>query len=133
MPTTRANRRAKTKVDKEQENKKVANQGDPAQKKLRRKYVAPPESDDERIESDDNSQFRVVSHTPKSDLENICDNIRDNANLFGLKGIDFNKLLREEQNMVEESIYIVMAKFKNTLFKLGNTMPKDLYSIVENK
>ena len=35
--------------------------------------------------------------------------------------------------MVEESIYTMMAKFKNTPLELDNTMPKELYSIVENK
>ena len=93
---------------------------------LKRKYVL-------TLEFDDNSQFRVVSHTTKFDLENTCDNIRDNADLSGLKGLDFNKLSRDEKNMVEESIYTMMAKFKNTLLELDNTMPKELYSNVENK
>ena len=35
--------------------------------------------------------------------------------------------------MVEESIYTMMAKFKNTPLELDNTMPKELYLIVENK
>ena len=59
--------------------------------------MAPPESDDEKTKSNDNSQFRVVSHTSKSDLENICDNVGDNVDLLGLKGIEFNKLSREQQ------------------------------------
>ena len=59
-------------------------------KKQRRKYVAPPESDEEKKKSDDNSQFRVVRHTPKFDLEIICDNVKDNANLSNLKVIEFN-------------------------------------------
>ena len=42
-------------------------------------------------------------------------------------------LSRDEKNMVEESIYAMMAKFKNTPLELDNSMPKDLYSIVENK
>ena len=75
----------------------------------------------------------MVSQTTKSDLENICDNIRDNADLSGLKCIDFNKLSRDEQNMVEELDYNMMAKFKNTPLELDNLMPKELYSIVENK
>ena len=75
----------------------------------------------------------MVSHTTKSNLENTCDNIRDNADLSGLKGIDFNKLTRKDKNMVEESIYTMMEKFKNTPLELDNTMPKELYSIVENK
>ena len=65
-------------VAKEQEMNKAIEKGGLAEKN-RRKYVAPLESDEERIESDENGQFRVVSHTTKSDLENICDNIRDNA------------------------------------------------------
>ena len=95
--------------------------------------MAPSESDDEKTKSDDNSQFRVVSHTPKSNLETICDNVKDNTDLSNLKGIEFNKLSREQKNMVEESIYTMMAKFKNTPLKLDNTIPKELYSIVENK
>ena len=59
--------------------------------------MEPLESNDERIESEDNNQFRVVSHTPKFDLENIYENVRDNANLSSLKGLDFYKLGREEQ------------------------------------
>ena len=75
----------------------------------------------------------MVSHTTKSDLENVCDNIRDNADLIGLKNIDFNKLTRDEKNIVEESIYTMMAKFKTTPLELDNSMPKELSSIVENK
>ena len=86
--------------------------------------MAPLESDEERTESDDNSQFRVVSHTPKSNLENTCDNIRDNVDLSGLKGIDFNKLTRKEQNIMEELVYTMMEKFKNTPLELDNSMPK---------
>ena len=35
--------------------------------------------------------------------------------------------------MVEESVYTMMAKFKNTPLELDNSIPKDLYSIIENK
>ena len=66
------------------------------QKKQRRKYIAQPKKDDERIEFEDTSQFRVVSHTPKSNLENIYDNVKNNADLIGLKSINFEKLGREE-------------------------------------
>ena len=110
---------------------KATKQGVLAEKK-RRKYVAPLESDEEKTKFD-NDQFRVVRHTTKSNLENICDNIRDNVNLSGLKTIDFNKLTREEQNIVEESIYTMMANFKTTPLELDNSMPKELSSIVDNK
>ena len=75
----------------------------------------------------------MVSHAPKSNIDNICDNIRDNVDLTSLKTIEFNKLNREDQNKIEESVYAMMAKFKNTPLEFDTTMPKDLYSIVENK
>ena len=74
----------------------------------------------------------MISHTPKSNLENIFHNVENNANLIGLKSINFEKLGREEENQVEESIYAMMSKFKNTPLKLDNTIPKELYTIVEN-
>ena len=61
---------------------------------MRRKYVAQPDSDDDKIDSEDTSQFRVVSHALKSNLEKIYDNVKDNADLSGLKNIEFNKLSR---------------------------------------
>jgi len=66
-------------------------------------------------------------------LENVCNKIRDNADLTSLKTIDFNKLTREGHNIVEESMYTMMAKFKTTPLELENSMPKELSSIVENK
>ena len=35
--------------------------------------------------------------------------------------------------MVEEFVYTMMAKFKNTPLELDNSIPKDLYSVIENK
>ena len=102
-------------------------------KKPKRKLISQPQIDDEKTESKDTSQFRVVSHAPKSNLENICDNVRDNADLTKLRNIEFKKLSREDQNMVEESVYAMMEKIKNTPIELDNTMPKELYTIVENK
>ena len=68
----------------------------------------------------------MVSHALKSDLENISDNVKDNADLSGLKSMEYNKLSREEKNMVEESIYTMMAKFKTTPLELDNSIPKYL-------
>ena len=50
-----------------------------------------------------------------------------------LKNINFGKLAKEEKNKVEESIYAMMEKFKNTSLELDNSMPKELYTLVENK
>lgn len=50
-----------------------------------------------------------------------------------MKSIDFNKLSREEKNRIEESVHAMMAEFKCTPLELDNTMPKELYKIIENK
>lgn len=73
------------------------------------------------------------SHAPKSDIDNICDNVRNNVDFSELKNIEFKKLSRVDQNKIEESMYAMMAEFKNTPLELDNTMPKELYTIVENK
>ena len=63
---------------------------------MRIKYVVQPDFDEEKTKSEDTSQFKVVSHASKSDLENICDNIKDNVDLTSLKSIDFGKLNKDE-------------------------------------
>ena len=75
----------------------------------------------------------MVSHKPLSDIENLCANIKNNAVLSGLKNIDFEKLGREEKNLVEEAVYSLISKFKNTPLEFYNTIPKGLYDIVEQK
>ena len=88
---------------------------------------------DTNEEIEDTSQFRVVSHPPKSKVDRICDNIRNHVDISELKSISFGKLTKEEKNNIEDSIYSMMAKFKTTPLELDNTMPKDLYSLIENK
>ena len=74
----------------------------------------------------------MVSHPPKSAIDKFFEKIR-NVDLNDLKTLDFNKLSREEKNKLEESIYSMMVEFKNSPLELDNTMPKELYEIVENK
>ena len=112
------------------EKARVAEQGGPTKKKLRRKYVATLDIVEEKK---DTSQFIVVSHPPKSKVDKICDNIRDHVDIYELKSINFGQLTKEEKNNIEESIYSMMAKFKTTPLELDNTMPKELYSLIENK
>ena len=66
-------------------------------------------------------------------FENICENVKNNASFLGLKNVDFKKHGREENNLVEESIYAMMSKFKNTPLEFDNTLPKGLYDFVEQK
>ena len=94
--------------------------------------MAQPDSDEEKIELDDNSQFKVVSHLPKSTIDKLCTKIR-NGDLKDLKNLDFNKLNKEEKNKIEEFVYAMMAEYKHTPLELDGTMPKDLYKIVEDK
>ena len=94
--------------------------------------MAQPDSDEEKIESDDNSQFKVVSHPPKSTIDKLCTKIR-NGDLNDLKKLDFNKLNKEEKNKIKESVYAMMAEYKHTPLELDGTMPKELYKIVEDK
>ena len=75
----------------------------------------------------------MVSHAPKFNLENIFDNFKDNADMTILKKIYFGKLAREEKNKVEESVYAMISKFKDTPLELDNIVPKDLYTPIENK
>ncbi len=131
-PTTRVDTRATTQVEKEKEKQKAKKQGGPTEKKKRRNYVAPTESDEERTQPNED-QFRLVSHSTTSKLESVCNNIRDNVDLTSLKTIEFNELSKEQKNIEEESIYTMMAKFKTTPLELDNSIPKELSSIVENK
>ena len=96
--------------------------------------MATPDSDeDSNEETEYTSQFRVVIHPPKSKVDILCDNIKDNVDMSKLRDINFGKLSKEEQNWIEESIYEMMAKFKLTPLELDNTMPRELSSLVENK
>ena len=121
-PTTRADTSKSAQEEKEPEKEKDAEQGEQPQKK-RRKLIVAPESDDEGIESDE-EQYRLVRRSTSSRLENICNNIRDNADLSSLLTLEFNKLSKEQQRTVEESIYTMMAKFKTTPLELDDSIPK---------
>ena len=61
-PTTRDSTCATT--QKAKEKTKQVDQGGKFQKRPRRKYVAQDKSNEEKTESDDNNQFKVVSHNP---------------------------------------------------------------------
>ena len=76
-PTTRATARAITQKAKEEakEKKKVIEKTSEVQRN-RRKYISQLDSDEEKIESEDNNQFRVVSHPPKSTIDKLCESIR---------------------------------------------------------
>ena len=40
-------------------------------------------------EEEDTSQFRVVSHPSKYNIDKICDNIKENVDMSELKNIEF--------------------------------------------
>ena len=78
-PTIRASIRVTTQKDKEVA--KTKEKIGKALKRPKRKYVSPIETDEEKIELDENNQFQVVNHNPSLDLENLCENIRKNIDL----------------------------------------------------
>lgn len=50
-----------------------------------------------------------------------------------MRDIEFIKLSQEEQNKIENYVYALMIKFKTTPLELDNSIPKELYSLIENK
>ena len=65
-------------------------------------YVTQVEFNEEKIEYDDNIQFQVVSHSPSLDLNNLCENIRNNVDLSSFSSIEFDNLGKIEKNQVGE-------------------------------
>ena len=130
---TRATTRATTQKAKEEAaKKKKSTKKTEEEPRKRRKYVAQPDTDEEeKTESEDINQFKVVSH-PKSSIDKLCKKIR-NDDLNDLKNVDFNKLTKEEKNKVEEYIYAMMVDYKHTPLELDGKFPKDLYKIIEDK
>ena len=102
-------------------------------KTKRRNYVVSTELNGQKTESDDMSQYQVVSHGPSSDLDNLCNNIKNNANLLRFTHVEFDKLGKLDMNEVEESIYKMMATFKTMDIEIYNSLPKSLFDQVEKK
>ena len=74
-----------------------------------------------------NSKWWVI------DLENLCENVRNNVDLLGFSHIDFKNLGKVEKNQVEEAIYTMMATFKKAPLEIANSIPKILYEKFEQK
>ena len=66
----------------------------------------------------------MVSHT-KSLVAKLYAKIR-NDDLNDLNNVDINKLTKEEQNKVEESVYAMMADYKHTPLELDGQLPKKI-------
>ena len=75
----------------------------------------------------------MVSHNPSLDLENLCENVRNNANFSSFSHFEFDNLGKIENNQVEEVVYSMMATFKKNPLELANSIPKILYDRVEKK
>ena len=74
-----------------------------------------------------------MSHSPSSDLDNLCENVRNNVDLLGFFHIESDNLGKIEKNQVEEVVYAIMDTFKKTHLELANSIPKSLYGRVEQK
>lgn len=75
----------------------------------------------------------MVSHSPSSDLDNLCENIRNNVDLLGFSHTEFDNLRKIEKNQVEEVVYSMMAIVRMTPLELANSIPKTLYDRIEQK
>ena len=95
--------------------------------------MAQPNSNEEKTESDDIDQFKVVSHNTLSNLKNLCKNVKNNTDLSGFSHVNFDNLGKEKKIKVEESLYEMMSKFKTTPLEFSNSIPKSLYDLVEQK
>ena len=49
------------------------------------------------IEPNEKNQFKVVSHNPLLDLENLCENVKNSVDLSRFSHVDFEKLDKEEK------------------------------------
>ena len=92
-PTTKATTRASTqKINKEAVEKKRTTKEAQVEPKKKRKLVVQPDTD----EDEDISQFKVVSHPPKSPIDILCQKIR-NGDLNNVKEIDLTSSLRKNK------------------------------------
>ena len=66
----------------------------------------------------------MVSHNLSFDIDNLCENVKTNANLSNFSHIDFDKLGSEDKNNIEEDIYDMMATFKTTPLDIANLFLK---------
>ena len=134
-PLTRSSIRDATAQAKEAQSTKGKRKDDVVElsmtsKKLKRKLKPQEESNDEKTKSNDISQFIVVIYNPSSNIENLCDNIKKNADLLGFQHVNFDKLGSGDKNNIEEAIYDMMTTFKTTTLDIFHSIPKILYEIV---
>jgi hypothetical protein len=100
---------------------------------LKNKSVPQLDSNEEKTKSDGLSQYKVVSHNPSSDIDNLCENIVTNIDLSRFTHVDFDKLQSVDKNKVEKAIYGMMTAFKYTPLDIANSLPKSLHDRIEKK
>ena len=75
----------------------------------------------------------MVSHNPSSDLDSLCEIIRNNVDLSSFTHFEFDNLGKIEKSKVEKAIYSMMTTFKKTPLEIANSIPKSLYDKFEQK
>ena len=92
------------------------------------------ESDDyEKADLDDLSQYKVVSHKPKSAIDIFCEKIRNDVVFSGFKKLHYEKLDKEDKVKIEEAMYDMMSTLKITLLEISGTIPRRLCTMIEQK
>lgn len=90
------------------------------------KYTPQEDLDEEKKKFDDLSQFKVVRNNLSSDIDNLCENIKTNANLSGFTHVDFDKQGSVDKKKVDEAKYDMKTTFKTTLVEISKSLPKIL-------
>ena len=85
----------------------------------------------EGIESNDANQFKVVSN--KSQVDNLCDNIKNNVDLTGFKKLHFEKLSKEEKTRIQETMYHMMWTLKKVPIEITKKLPRRLRILIDQR
>ena len=82
------------------------------------------DTNDEEINSDDPSQYQIVS--TKSKVDFLCDKIKNNVDISNLKKLHFEELSKEEKIQIEEAIYYMLWTFKKVPMEINVKLPRRL-------
>lgn len=97
----------------------------------RLQLILQKESDEEEMELEDSTKFKVVSN--KSEVDILYDSIKNNANLTSFKKLHFEKLSKEDKVKIEEAMYHMMWTFKKTPLEILGPIPRRLSKNIDQR
>ena len=87
--------------------------------------------DDDKIESDNPNQYRVVS--TKTEVDILYNKTKNNADLSNLKKFHFGKLSKEDKTKIEEAIYQMLWTFKKVPMEITEKLPRRLSIAIDQR